>query len=157
MSSISWGVNPGISKLSERSSLRVPILHFSASGILKYFIEFFTMAGVSESLEEVHSTEIRLMVLPITVRMSFLMVLANTLMQYLGLEHRDFTKPMYRLANMTLGWSDSEIDSIRYLWVVFVHVLQPHSMQWRVSHNLQRTNSKVHFHGSSHRRCWEVS
>ena len=61
---------------------------------MKYFMDFFTAADVRESLVEVHSIEIRLMVLPITVLMSFMMVLDNTLMQYLGLEHRDFTKPM---------------------------------------------------------------
>ena len=83
--------------MSESSSDRIPTLHCSVSGTLKYFMDFFTAADVRESLVEVHSIEIRLMVLPITVLMSFMMVLDNTLMQYLGLEHRDFTKPILRL------------------------------------------------------------
>ena len=85
----------------------------------KYFIDFFISPGVKDSNEQEHSLEILLRVVPITVLKSMDVELANTLMEYLGLDSRDFTKLEYRLASITLGCREPEIPSIRYLWVVF--------------------------------------
>ena len=115
----SLSVKPGISRWSERSSERIPILHSSVLGTGKYFIEFFILLAVKESWEQEHSREILLRVLPITVVMSSRKQPARILMEYFGLEERDLTNPEKRLASITFGCRDPEIPSIRYRWVVF--------------------------------------
>ena len=100
-------------------SLSGPILYSSSAGTSKYFMELFTNDDVKDSTVEEHSDDILKMVLPIPVLISLIRELAITLIQYLVLDSKDFTKPIYRLASITLGWSEPEIDSMRYLWVVF--------------------------------------